>query len=49
MSRYEIVGTRTTKFGVTVIKLWISEIIKHLNRLIQMNNFNSRFMAKQCY
>jgi hypothetical protein len=25
MRRYEIVGTRTTKIGVTIMKLWFSE------------------------
>jgi hypothetical protein len=25
MRRYEIVGSRTAKFGVTVMKLWFSE------------------------
>jgi hypothetical protein len=29
--RNEIVGTRITKFGVTITKLRISEVIKHLD------------------
>jgi hypothetical protein len=49
MQHNEIAGSRTTKFGVTVIKLWFSEDLSVWYRISEVHNFNLWFMRQHGY
>jgi hypothetical protein len=49
MHHNEIVGSRITKFGVTVKELWFSEVLSGWYGINYVDNFNLCFMIKQSY